>query len=113
MVNPGMINQQNPRMGLPQMNPQQQSQPRPALMQNMQPMVNPNAIMGQQTNPQQQQVPGQQNSQLVPPPPPYPEPPPPYPGQSSNQNQVSKFFLTFFYYFFRCEFLSYFLNFIY
>lgn len=85
MVNPNMIqgNPQNPRMGLPQMNPQQQ--PRPTMMQNMQPGVNPN-LMGQ--NPQQVQQQGQPQ-QLVPPPP-YPEPPPPYPGQVTSQGQVSE-----------------------
>lgn len=79
-------NQQgNPRMALPQMNPQQQQQQvRP--QQNLAPqqgVVNPNM----------QNMIGQQTQQIAAPPPPYPEPPPPYPGiqgMQPNQNQVSQ-----------------------
>lgn len=83
MVNPNMMqgNQQgNPRMALPQMNPQQQ--------------VRPNIVPQQNVNPNMQTMIGQQQSQqIAAPPPPYPEPPPPYPGiqgMQPNQNQVSK-----------------------
>lgn len=90
-------NQQgNPRMPLPQMNPQQQQQVRPNIAPQ-QGVVNPNM----------QNMIGQPNQQVAAPPPPYPEPPPPYPGiqgMTQNQNQVSSIkFLSF--NFFRCEFL--------
>lgn len=91
MVNPNMMqgNQQgNPRMALPQMNPQQQQQQvRPSIVPQ-QGIVNPNM----------QNIIGQPNQQISAPPP-YPEPPPPYPGiqgMQQNQNQVSKFEFTHF-----------------
>jgi hypothetical protein len=92
MVNPnlmqGQINQNNPRMALPQM-----SQNRPNIMQNnIQQPMNPNiqtiqsSMIPQQQ--QSQQIQPQQQSSV--PPPPYPEPPPPYPGQSlTGQSQVN------------------------
>jgi hypothetical protein len=91
MVNPNMMqgNQQGqPRMALPQMNPQQQQQ-------QQQQQVRPNIIPQQSAvNPNMQNMIGQPNQQIAAPPPPYPEPPPPYPGiqgMPQNQNQVSTF----------------------
>lgn len=88
MVNPNLMQGNNPRMVL--------SQKRPNNMQGIQQPMNPNiqpsavsqTLIGQQ--PQQQQNSQQQNAV---PPPPYPEPPPPYPGQS----QVIDILLSFFY----------------
>jgi hypothetical protein len=92
MVNPNLMQGNNPRMVL--------AQKRPGNMQGIQQPMNPNiqqsavnqALIGQQPQQQQQQNPQQQQQQQqnAVPPPPYPEPPPPYPGQT----QVTKHFFT-------------------
>jgi hypothetical protein len=91
MVNPNLMQGNNPRMVL--------AQKRPNNMQGIQQPMNPNiqaspvnqTLMGQQ--PQQQQNPQQPQQQSAVPPPPYPEPPPPYPGQTQVTVSLVKIYV--------------------